>query len=94
MEFVDIILMVMYLSLASALVTVVWSKMRTWLKTAIVSAVIIVIVTLMVIFLPHILEGENDDALWYNVADVFLVLIAVFLFAACGTVLWSTIRRR
>lgn len=93
MEFVDIMLIVMYLALAAALVVVVWSKMRTWLKTILVSGALSVAVALLVWCLPAIIESENNDALWNTVADVFLVLVAVSLLAACGAVLWSMIRR-
>lgn len=94
MEFVDIVLIVMYLALAAAIVAVVWSKMRTWLKTTLVSAVIAMGVALVIWFLPNILEGENNDALWNGVADVFLVLITVSLLATVGVVIWSMLRRR
>lgn len=94
MEFVDVILIVMYLTLASSLVVVVWSKMRTWLKTVLVSAVLAIFVSILVVVLPDILESEDDETLWYNVADIFLVLLVISLLATCGVVLWSIVRRK
>lgn len=94
MEFVDIILIVLYLAFAAAIIAVVWSKMRTLLKTAIVSAVIAIGAALIIWFLPNIIESENNDALWNGVADVFLVLITISLLASCGTIIWSMLRRR
>lgn len=94
MEFVDVILIVMYLTLASSLVVVVWSKMRTWLKTVLVSAVLAIFVSILVVVLPDILESEDNETLWYNVADIFLVLLVISLLATCGVVLWSIVRRK
>lgn len=94
MEFVDVILIVMYLTLASSLVVVVWSKMRTWLKTVLVSAVLAIFVSILVVVLPDILESEDNETLWYNVADIFLVLLVISLLATCGVVLWSIVRKK
>lgn len=94
MEFVDVILIVMYLTLASSIVVVVWSKMRTWLKTVLVSAVLAIFVSILVVVLPGILESEDNETLWYNVADIFLVLLVISLLATCGVVLWSIVRRK
>lgn len=94
MEFVDIILIVMYLALAAALIAVVWSKMRSLLKTSLVSVALAAVLALLVWFLPNIIESENNDALWNGVADVSLVLVTVSLLATCVVVLWSMFRRK
>lgn len=94
MEFVDIILIVMYLALAAALIAVVWSKMRSLLKTSLVSVALAAVLALLVWFLPNIIESENNDALWNGVADVSLVLVTVSLLATCAVVLWSMFRRK
>ncbi len=94
MEFVDIILIVMYLALAAALIAVVWSKMRSLLKTSLVSVALAAVLALLVWFLPNIIESENNDTLWNGVADVSLVLVTVSLLATCAVVLWSMFRRK
>ena len=94
MEFVDVVLILMYLVIAAGIVAVIWSKMRTLLKTLIATAVVGIGIALIVWFLPNIIESENNDALWNGVADVSLVLILISLLAACSAVVWSIIKRK
>jgi len=94
MEFVDIILIVMYLVLASSLIVVVWSKTRTWLKTAMVSSALAIGIAILVNFLPNIIESENNERLWNIVADVFVVIVTISLLATGSVVIWSLLRRK
>lgn len=93
MEFVDVILIMMYLAMTTALVTVVWSKTRIWWKTLIGAGLCCTAVSLVIWLLPDVLDSSND-ALWNTVADTFIGLITLMLLLIFSILIWSMARRR
>ena len=94
MDFIDIVIILMCLSLATAIISVVWSKMRSWRKTVAVSVVMAVVVGLGVWALPDFIDSDDQSKVWIVVADVFLTLITIAMTVAAGSVVWSLWRTR
>lgn len=91
---IDIILILMYLALAAALVAVVWSKVRSWQKTVLVSIVLAAVVGVCAWILPGFIVSDDQSGVWNIVAYVFLALIALFLGVAVLCVVWSMLKRK
>lgn len=91
---IDIILILMYLALAAALVAVVWSKVRSWQKTVLLSTVLAAVVGVCAWILPGFIDSDDQSGVWNIVAYVFLALIALFLGVAVLCVVWSMLKRK